>query len=97
MSKRQLPEFDATFLTERISQLIGDEPKEFAFRVGISVSATYNYCRGRVPSTEVMFRISQAYGKPLGWFFRPKEGAEVTSTLHEHRFEVVPSRQVAVG
>jgi transcriptional regulator with XRE-family HTH domain len=93
--KSQNSSFDEAFLIERISILIGDEPKDFAFQVGISLSCAYNYRNGRVPTLAILFRIAETYGKPLGWFLRSK-GGTATPVLHERRLEVVPPRRAAI-
>ena len=69
-----MEELDARVVAERLRQVVADEPKEFAFYVGVSLSAVYNYLNGRIPSTEVLFRIARHTGRPMEWFL---EGAEV--------------------
>src|SRR2546426_926271 len=32
------------------------------------LSAVYNYLNGRVPATEVLFRIARYTGRPMEWF-----------------------------
>ena len=56
----------------RLREVVADEPKAFAYDIGISLSALYNYLNGRVPSTEVLFRIARYTGRPMEWFL---EGA----------------------
>ncbi len=55
-------------LAERLREVVADEPKAFAYDIGISLSAVYNYMNGRIPSTEVLFRIAQYTGRPMEWF-----------------------------
>ena len=69
-----MEELDARVVAERLRQVVADEPKAFAFYVGVSLSAVYNYLNGRIPSTEVLFRIARYTGRPMEWFL---EGAEV--------------------
>jgi transcriptional regulator with XRE-family HTH domain len=57
----------------RLREVVADEPKAFAYDIGISLSALYNYLNGRVPSTEVLFRIARYTGRPMEWFL---EGAD---------------------
>jgi len=52
----------------RLRAVVGDTPKAFAFEVGISLSALYNYLRGRIPSTAVLYRIATHTGRPMEWF-----------------------------
>jgi transcriptional regulator with XRE-family HTH domain len=69
---------DARVVAERLRQVVADEPKAFAYDVGVSLSAVYNYLNGRIPSTEVLFRIARYSGRPMEWFL---EGAEVELEL----------------
>jgi transcriptional regulator with XRE-family HTH domain len=55
--------------------VVADEPKAFAYDIGISLSAVYNYMNGRIPSTEVLFRIAQYTGRPMEWFLTPSEAS----------------------
>lgn len=72
---------DPTFVSERIKEIVGDEPKDFAYRVGVCISAVYNYTEGRrIPSTEVLFRIANVTGKPMEWFLTDN---------HTERFDFV--------
>lgn len=59
---------DANFVAERLREVVADEPKAFAYDIGVSLSAIYNYMNGRVPSTEVLFRIARYTGRPMEWF-----------------------------
>ena len=65
---------DARVVAERLRQVVADEPKAFAYDIGVSLSAVYNYLNGRIPSTEVLFRIARYTGRPMEWFL---EGAAV--------------------
>ena len=64
---------DARVVSEKLRQVVADEPKAFAYDIGVSLSAIYNYMNGRIPSTEVLFRIARYTGRPMEWFL---EGAE---------------------
>ena len=59
---------DARFVAQRLREVVADEPKAFAYEIGVSLSALYNYLNGRVPSTEVLFRIARYTGRPMEWF-----------------------------
>lgn len=65
---------NANFVAERLREVVADEPKAFAYDIGVSLSAVYNYMNGRIPSTEVLFRIARHTGRPMEWFL---ESAEV--------------------
>jgi hypothetical protein len=54
--------------TRRLREVVADEPKAFAYDIGVSLSAVYNYLNGRVPTTDVLFRIARYSGKPMEWF-----------------------------
>ncbi len=69
-----MQELNAAVVSERLRQVVADEPKAFAYDIGVSLSAVYNYLNGRIPSTEVLFRIARHTGRPMEWFL---EGAEV--------------------
>ena len=62
------PNIDATIFASRIRAVVGDEPKAFAYDLGLSLSAVYNYLNGRVPTTDVLFRIARWSGRPMEWF-----------------------------
>ena len=64
---------DANFVAERLREVVADEPKAFAYDIGVSLSAVYNYLNGRIPSTEVLYRIARHTGRPMEWFL---EGSE---------------------
>lgn len=59
--------------SKKIKLLVDDKPKEWAFNLGISLSAMYNYMNGRVPSVEVLYRFSQVSGKPMEWFLTDEQ------------------------
>ena len=59
---------DAKFVAERLREVVADEPKAFAYDIGVSLSAVYNYLNGRIPSTEVLYRIARHSGRPMEWF-----------------------------
>jgi transcriptional regulator with XRE-family HTH domain len=61
--------------TRRLREVVSDEPKAFAYDLGLSLSAVYNYLNGRVPATEVLFRIARYAGRPMEWFLVDEEGA----------------------
>jgi len=59
---------DAQRVAQRLREVVADEPKAFAYEINVSLSALYNYLNGRVPSTEVLFRIARYTGRPMEWF-----------------------------
>ena len=61
-------EFDPGVFGDRIREIVRDEPKAFAYDLGLSLSAVYNYMNGRVPTTDVLFRIARYSGQPMEWF-----------------------------
>ena len=68
---------DVPGFTRRLREVVADEPKAFAYDLGLSLSAVYNYLNGRVPATEVLFRIARYTGRPMEWFL-VDEGAEAS-------------------
>ena len=68
-----MAQFESKVVAERLREVVADEPKAFAYDLGISLSAVYNYMNGRIPSTEVLFRIAQYTGRPMEWFLSPPE------------------------
>ena len=64
---------DSRLVAQRLREVVADEPKAFAYDIGISLSALYNYMNGRIPSTEVLFRIATYTGRPMEWFLAPAE------------------------
>ncbi len=61
-------QIDPVFVSQRLREVVADEPKAFAYDIGVSLSALYNYMNGRVPSTQVLFRIACYTGRPMEWF-----------------------------
>ena len=70
MSTISVPTF-----TRKLREVVADEPKAFAYDLGLSLSAVYNYLNGRVPATEVLFRIARYTGRPMEWFLLDEEAA----------------------
>ena len=70
---------DTQLVAQRLREVVADEPKAFAYEIGVSLSALYNYMNGRVPSTEVLFRIACYTGRSMEWFLAPEH---VDLTLH---------------
>jgi transcriptional regulator with XRE-family HTH domain len=64
---------DANFVAERLREVVADEPKAFAYDIGVSLSAVYNYLNGRIPSTDVLYRIARHTGRPMEWFLERSE------------------------
>ena len=66
----QLQQFqiDPSLFASRIRDVVQDEPKAFAYDLGLSLSAVYNYLNGRIPTTDVLFRIAQYSGRSMEWF-----------------------------
>jgi transcriptional regulator with XRE-family HTH domain len=62
------PNIDSAVFANRIRDVVRDEPKAFAYDLGLSLSAVYNYLNGRIPTTDVLFRIAQYSGRPMEWF-----------------------------
>jgi transcriptional regulator with XRE-family HTH domain len=75
MSTISVPAF-----TRKLREVVADEPKAFAYDVGLSLSAVYNYLNGRVPATEVLFRIARYTGRPMEWFLIDEVAEAATST-----------------
>jgi len=65
--------------TRKLREVVADEPKAFAYDLGLSLSAVYNYLNGRVPATEVLFRIARYTGRPMEWFLVDEEALAVTA------------------
>ena len=59
--------------TRKLRDVVADEPKAFAYDLGLSLSAVYNYLNGRIPATEVLFRIARYTGRPMEWFLVDEE------------------------
>ena len=73
---------DAQLVAQRLREVVADEPKAFAYEIGVSLSALYNYLNGRIPSTEVLFRIACYTGRPMEWFLGPA-GADSVDLMVE--------------
>jgi len=73
-------QLDPRVVSERLREVVADEPKAFAYDIGVSLSAVYNYLNGRIPTTEVLFRIARHTGRPMEWFL---VGAAVGDALLE--------------
>jgi transcriptional regulator with XRE-family HTH domain len=73
-------QLDPRVVSERLREVVADEPKAFAYDIGVSLSAVYNYLNGRIPTTEVLFRIARHTGRPMEWFL---DGAAVGDALLE--------------
>ena len=91
MSTISVPAF-----TRKLREVVADEPKAFAYDLGLSLSAVYNYLNGRVPATEVLFRIARYTGRPMEWFLVEDEGAEATVTPASAEI-AVPASYAASG
>ncbi|HYD47579.1 MAG TPA: helix-turn-helix transcriptional regulator [Terriglobales bacterium] len=72
-----MAQIDANLVAQRLREVVADEPKAFAYDIGVSLSALYNYMNGRVPSTQVLYRIACYTGRPMEWFL----AANDTSTI----------------
>lgn len=84
-----MEQVNANVVAERLREVVADEPKAFAYDIGVSLSAVYNYLNGRIPSTEVLFRIARYSGRPMEWFLTaPDAGTGDTTnkmtTVDEH-------------
>jgi transcriptional regulator with XRE-family HTH domain len=90
MSTISVPAF-----TRKLREVVADEPKAFAYDLGLSLSAVYNYLNGRVPATEVLFRIARYTGRPMEWFLIDE--ATGTSTTVSSGEMAVPTSYAASG
>src|SRR5947199_9642578 len=90
MSTISVPAF-----TRKLREVVADEPKAFAYDLGLSLSAVYNYLNGRVPATEVLFRIARYTGRPMEWFL-VDEQAEAAVTAGSGEI-AVPASYAASG
>jgi len=81
--------------TRKLREVVADEPKAFAYDLGLSLSAVYNYLNGRVPATEVLFRIARYTGRPMEWFLVEDEA--VTATAGGSGEIAVPTSYAASG
>jgi len=76
-----MEQIDTNRVALRLREVVADEPKAFAYDIGISLSALYNYLNGRVPSTEVLFRIARYTGRPMEWFLEDAVQMPMTMTM----------------
>lgn len=74
----------------KLRAVVGDEPKAFAYDVGVSLSAVYNYLNGRIPTTEVLYRIARHTGRPMEWFLEEPKAATPSVVARE-----TPERRAA--
>ena len=81
--------------TRKLREVVADEPKAFAYDLGLSLSAVYNYLNGRVPATEVLFRIARYTGRPMEWFL--VEDELVAATAASSGEIAVPTSYAASG
>lgn len=65
-----MQQLDPSIVALRLREVVADEPKAFAYDIGVSLSAVYNYMNGRIPSTEVLYRIARHTGRPMEWFLQ---------------------------
>jgi transcriptional regulator with XRE-family HTH domain len=82
--------------TRRLREVVADEPKAFAYDVGLSLSAVYNYLNGRVPATEVLYRIARYAGRPMEWFLVDEDAAAAAGAPSMYQPEE-PLRYVAAS
>ncbi|MBI3386840.1 MAG: helix-turn-helix transcriptional regulator [Deltaproteobacteria bacterium] len=90
-----MSQIDAQLVARRLREVVADEPKAFAYDIGVSLSALYNYLNGRVPSTEVLYRIAQYTGRPMEWFLAGMD-AGAMQMVAQNGSNVTPLR-AAVG
>jgi transcriptional regulator with XRE-family HTH domain len=76
---------NAQTVATRLREVVADEPKAFAYEIGVSLSALYNYLNGRIPSTEVLFRIARYTGRPMEWFLDSSGRTNEIDFLREGR------------
>ena len=91
MSTISVPAF-----ARKLREVVADEPKAFAYDLGLSLSAVYNYLNGRVPATEVLFRIARYTGRPMEWFLVDEE-APVSVAASGYETEETASYAAAPG
>ncbi len=87
-----MTQLDARVVGDRLREVVADEPKAFAYDIGVSLSAIYNYMNGRVPSTDVLYRISRYTGRPMEWFL---DGAEVEANQESVQQDAAQAVRVA--
>jgi transcriptional regulator with XRE-family HTH domain len=86
---------DAQLVAQRLREVVADEPKAFAYDIGVSLSALYNYMNGRIPSTEVLYRIARYTGRPMEWFLAGSLADGATLALDAARSGFAASMAVA--
>ena len=72
---------DERILSSRIRHVVREEPKAFAYDLGLSLSAVYNYMNGRIPTTDVLFRIAKYTGYPMEWFLGEETPDEKNTSI----------------
>jgi transcriptional regulator with XRE-family HTH domain len=87
-----MTQLNASVVADRLREVVADEPKAFAYDIGVSLSAIYNYMNGRIPSTEVLFRISRYTGRPMEWFL---DGADVETQANPNQQDASQGVRVA--
>jgi transcriptional regulator with XRE-family HTH domain len=80
-----MQQLDARLVSERLREVVADEPKAFAYDIGVSLSAVYNYLNGRIPTTEVLFRISRHTGRPMEWFLNDPQANDLSELDRNER------------
>ncbi len=86
---------DSQMVAQRLREVVADEPKAFAYDIGVSLSALYNYLNGRVPSTEVLFRIACYTGRPMEWFLSTPESLGMEAAMDTARTSYANGAAVA--
>lgn len=76
-----MAQLDPRVVAERLREVVADEPKAFAYDIGVSLSAVYNYLNGRIPTTEVLFRIAQYTGRPMEWYLGGSDPEQHVATV----------------
>ncbi len=87
-----MTQLDARVVADRLREVVADEPKAFAYDIGVSLSAVYNYMNGRIPSTDVLYRISRYTGRPMEWFL---DGAEIEIETETNQQDATQAVRVA--
>jgi transcriptional regulator with XRE-family HTH domain len=80
-----MEQIDAQLVAIRLREVVADEPKAFAYDIGVSLSALYNYLNGRIPSTEVLYRIARYTGRPMEWFLAGQGAGVATLPIDTSR------------
>lgn len=79
-----MDQIDARLVAQRLREVVADEPKAFAYDIGVSLSALYNYLNGRIPSTEVLYRIARYTGRPMEWFLTGQAVDAMSLVVAQH-------------